>query len=83
MLIIGYGMVGLVAPRRHSLLWRFGPEGYRRPVEGSAGHPALVRAPAATEVSPGLWLTLRQYEGGQPYSWETTSWCSRSPRSSS
>jgi hypothetical protein len=30
MVVIGDGVIALVAPRRHSLLWRFGPEGYRR-----------------------------------------------------
>jgi hypothetical protein len=30
MLMIGKGVLTLMAPRRHSLLWEFGPEGYRR-----------------------------------------------------
>lgn len=54
-------MIGFVAPHRHSLLWRFGPEGYRRLMGGLAGHPALVRLLA--EVGGGLWLASRQYAG--------------------
>ncbi len=64
MLVIGDGVIALVAPRRHSLLWRFGPEGYRRAMEAFAERPALVRALAAAEICAGLWLALRQYEEG-------------------
>jgi hypothetical protein len=64
MVVIGDGVIALVAPRRHSLLWRFGPEGYRRLMETFAGRPALVRVLAAVEVAGGLWLALRQYEDG-------------------
>ncbi len=64
MLIVGDGVIALVAPRRHSLLWRFGPEGYRRAMEAFAEHPGLVRVLAAVEVVGGLWLALGQYEEG-------------------
>ncbi|WP_047865918.1 hypothetical protein [Rubrobacter aplysinae] len=60
---IGEGVVGLVAPRRHMLLWKFGPEGYRRMMEGFAERPGLVRALAAAELGGGLWIALRQYGG--------------------
>ena len=30
MLIIGEGVLTIIAPRRHSLLWDLGPEGSRR-----------------------------------------------------
>jgi hypothetical protein len=64
MLAIGDGVVALVAPRRHSLLWRFGPESYQRAMKEFAERPALVRLLAATEVGLGLWLALRQYSKG-------------------
>ena len=64
MLMIGDGMIGLAAPSRHSLLWSFGPEGYRRLMEGFAEHPALVRVLAVVEVGAGLGLDLRQYGDG-------------------
>lgn len=53
-----------MSTRRHSLLWRFGPEGYKRIMEGLAERPALVRVLATVEVGAGLWLALRQYEDG-------------------
>ena len=61
-LIIGDSVVGLAAPRRHSLLWRFGPEGYKRAMTGFAKHPILVRILSAVSVGAGLWLVLRRYE---------------------
>lgn len=64
MVVIGDGMIGLVAPRRHSLLWRFGPESYRQLMESFAERPALVRGLAASEVGAGLWLASRQYREG-------------------
>ncbi len=64
MVAIGDGVVGFLAPRRHSLLWSFGPEGYRRAMEAFAERPGLVRVLAAVEVAGGLCLALRQYEDG-------------------
>ncbi len=64
MLAIGDGVIALVAPRRHSLLWRFGPEGYKELMEGFAERPNLVRLLAAAEIGIGLWLALRQYPEG-------------------
>ncbi len=61
MLAIGDGVIALVAPRRHSLLWRFGPKGYKELMERFAERPGLVRLLAAAEVGTGLWLALRQY----------------------
>ena len=60
--VIGDGVLGLVAPRRHSLLWRFGPEGYKRIMTDLAKRPVLVRLLSAASVGAGLWLALRQYE---------------------
>jgi hypothetical protein len=63
MVLIGDGVIALAAPRRHSRLWKFGPEGYRRAIEAFAQRPALTRLLAAGQVGLGLWLALRQYEG--------------------
>jgi hypothetical protein len=54
-------VIALAAPRRHSLLWRFSPEGYRRTMEEFAERPTQTRLLAAAEVGLGLWLALRQY----------------------
>ena len=59
--LIGDGVVGLAAPRRHSLLWDFGPWWYRQALEALASRPGLVRALAAVEAVGGLWLALSQY----------------------
>ena len=61
MLMVGDGVVGFVAPRRHMLLWKFGPEGYKKLVRGFAERPNLTRSLAAAEAGVGLWLALRQY----------------------
>ena len=62
---IGEGVVALLAPKRYSLLWRFGPESYRRLMTQFAERPALVRLFAAAEVGIGLWLALRQLPNGE------------------
>jgi hypothetical protein len=61
MLMIGEGVLTIIAPRRHSLLWRFGPKSFRRVIEAFAEHPALTRLVAAAEAGLGLWLALRVY----------------------
>lgn len=61
--MVGDGVVGFVAPRRHSLLWKAGPKGYQEAIRWFAERPGLVRFLAAAESSAGLWLALRQYEG--------------------
>ena len=61
MLMIGEGVLTLVVPRRHSLLWEFGPEGYKRAIEAFAEYPTLTRLVAAAEARLGLWLALRVY----------------------
>jgi hypothetical protein len=59
--MVGDGVVGLVAPRRHSLLWKFGPDGYQEAIRWFAERPSLVRLLAAAELGLGLMLALRQY----------------------
>ena len=36
MTMIGEGIIGALFPRRHTLLWKFGPKKYRRFIEASA-----------------------------------------------
>ena len=61
MLMVGEGVLTFIAPRRHSLLWEFGPEGYKRAIETIAEHPTLSRLVAAAEPGLGIWLALRVY----------------------
>jgi len=60
-LTIGDGMIELISPKEHSLLWEFGPEKVRRVVRFFAENPNLMRLLGALQVASGLWLALRQY----------------------
>jgi len=60
-LTIGDGMIELISPREHSLLWEFGPDSVRNVARFFAENPNLMRLLGATQVAFGLWLALRQY----------------------
>ncbi|HEV8044695.1 MAG TPA: hypothetical protein VGP38_05910 [Rubrobacter sp.] len=60
---IGDGVIELLAPREHSLLWEIGPEGARKTARFFAENPNLMRLLGAFQVAFGLWLALRQYRG--------------------
>lgn len=60
LLIIGDGVMGLIKPRWHSLLWHFGPELVRSTSEELAEHPQTARALYAAEVALGILLASRQ-----------------------
>ena len=58
---IGDGIIALVSPREHSLLWEVGPEGARKTARFFAENPNLMRLLGAAQLGFGLWLALRQY----------------------
>ena len=58
---VGDGIVALVSPREHSLLWEVGPEGARKTARFFAENPNLMRLLGASQAAFGLWLALRQY----------------------
>jgi hypothetical protein len=58
---IGDGIIELVSPREHSLLWEAGPEGPRKTARFFAENPNVMRLLGASQVAFGLWLALRQY----------------------
>ena len=58
---IGDGIIELVSPREHSLLWEVGPEGARKTARFFAENPNVMRLLGASQVAFGLWLALRQY----------------------
>lgn len=60
---IGDGVIEVVSPREHSLLWEVGPEGARKTARFFAENPNLMRLLGASQVAFGLWLALRQYRG--------------------
>ena len=60
MLMIGDGMLGIMYPRDHCLLWRGGPLWWRRSVDWFAARPHVTRVVAAAEVCAGLLVARRQ-----------------------
>jgi hypothetical protein len=60
LLLIGDGLMGLLHPRRHSLLWHFGPELAKAVTEELAEHPKTSRAIYAAEVAAGIALASLQ-----------------------
>ena len=60
-LIMGDGVVALVSPREHSLLWEVGPEGVRKVARYFAENPNHLRLIGAAQIALGLWIALRQY----------------------
>jgi hypothetical protein len=60
MAIIGEGIIGALYPRRHMLLWNFGPRKYRKFIEASARRPNLVRIAAGAGAGLGILWALRQ-----------------------
>ena len=63
-LAIGDGIIELISPREHSLLWEVGPEGIRKVARFSAENPQYMRLIGAAQIAFGLWLALRQYREG-------------------
>ena len=61
---IGDGVVELVAPREHSLLWAdIGPESTRKLARFFADNPTYMRLLGVTQIAWGLWLAFEQYRG--------------------
>ena len=60
LLLIGDGLMGMLKPRWHSLLWRFGPEVVRAATEELADHPTTARGVHAAEAALGGWSASSQ-----------------------
>jgi hypothetical protein len=60
MLMIGDGVLGMMHPRDHCLLWRGGPDWWRSTIDWFAQHPRATRGVAAAEIVAGMWLARRQ-----------------------
>lgn len=54
--LIGNGVMGLIKPRWHSLLWRFGPQLTHAMTEELADHPKVARAIYLAETALGLTI---------------------------
>ena len=60
LILIGDGLMGLLHPRRHSLLWHFGPQLAKAVTEELAEHPKTSRAIYAAELAAGVALASLQ-----------------------
>jgi uncharacterized protein YjeT (DUF2065 family) len=58
---IGDGVVELLAPKGHSLLWEVGPQGARKLARFFADNPNYMRLLGAAQIAFGIWLASRQY----------------------
>ena len=62
-LTVGDGIIEVIFPTEHSLLWEFGPARVRRVARFCAENPNLMRLLGASQVALGIWLAKRQYQG--------------------
>ena len=60
LILIGDGLMGLLRPRRHSLLWHIGPQLAKAVTEELAEHPQTARAIYAGELALGIVLASTQ-----------------------
>lgn len=60
LVLIGDGVMGLIKPRWHSLLWHFGPQLARAATEELADHPTTARVVYAAELAIGVALASCQ-----------------------
>jgi hypothetical protein len=61
MLMIGEGVLCQLFPRRHVLLWKFGPARYSDAMRSLAGRPGLTRLLGLLEAALGIWLAAAQH----------------------
>jgi len=60
LILIGDGLMGLLRPRRHSLLWHVGPQLAKAVTEELADHPRTARAIYGAELAAGVILASLQ-----------------------
>lgn len=60
LILIGDGLMGLLHPRRHSLVWHCGPQLAKAVTEELAEHPNTSRAIYAAELAVGIALASFQ-----------------------
>lgn len=61
---IGDGVVGALAPRRHTLLWLDGPRPYRAAMAPFVRRPGVTRLLSTVQIALGLWIASRQWPRG-------------------
>ena len=60
MLLIGDGILSLLEPKRHCLLWEIGPEPCRELIDQFVQHPAATRLIGVAEAALGLLIASQQ-----------------------
>ena len=60
LVLIGEGIMGLIKPRWHSLLWHFGPQVVKAATEELAEHPNIARGVYAAELALGVTIAALQ-----------------------
>ena len=58
--MIGDGIMGLIKPRWHSLLWHFGPELAKAATEELAEYPKMARSIYLAEAAIGVAIAAMQ-----------------------
>jgi hypothetical protein len=58
--LIGDGLMGILRPRRHSVLLHFGPELGRAVTEELSANPKMARSVYLAEVALGIVLSCSQ-----------------------
>jgi hypothetical protein len=60
MLLIGDGLLSLLDPKRHCLLWEVGPESCRELIDEFVEHPRMTRGVGFAELVLGVLLSSEQ-----------------------
>jgi hypothetical protein len=63
LLLVGDGVLTLLDPKRHCLLWEVGPKGCREMIDGFVEHPQVTRCLAVAEVLAGALVAQMQKPG--------------------
>jgi hypothetical protein len=58
--LVGDGVLTAIQPKRHLMLWRFGPKACVSAVDALARRPILTRALGAAAAVAGVWWASRQ-----------------------
>jgi hypothetical protein len=60
-MMIGDGVLAVIAPKEHLRLWQKGPTGWKKVVRRFERRPGLTRTLGAVEIALGIWLAKAQY----------------------
>jgi hypothetical protein len=67
MLLVGDGLLTLVHPKRHCLLWEIGPEPCRELIDQFVEHPSMARWAGLAEAITGVLIAESQQPHAAAY----------------